>query len=85
MPLLAARHARRTAILQRLLCAVALALGGRPGARVTRHLAATASRMTLLRQIRALPDPDRGAPRVIGVDDFALRRGHLRKRILLSD
>ncbi|WP_051022648.1 hypothetical protein [Nocardia pneumoniae] len=57
VPQLAARHARRTLILQRALCAVALALGGRAGARLTRHLAATVSRMTLLCQIRALPDP----------------------------
>jgi transposase len=47
MPGLAGRYARRTAILRRLLCAVALALGGRPAARMTRHLAATVGRMTL--------------------------------------
>jgi transposase len=74
---LTSRHARRTAGLTGVLQAVALALGGRAGARLSGRLAAGVSRMTLIRLIRALPDPAAGqAPRVLGVDEFALRRGH---------
>jgi transposase len=61
--------------IRQMLEKVALALGGRPGARLTRHLAIEVSRMTLLRLIRALPVPEPGTLRVLGVDDFAFRRG----------
>ena len=77
IPGLTTRHGRWTNGLKDALRAVALALGGRAGARLARRLAAGASRMTLLRLIRALPDPAATvAPEVLGVDEFALRRGH---------
>jgi len=74
---LTSRHARRTPAVTAVLEAVALALGGRAGARLAAQLAAGVSRMTLLRLVRALPDPAVSeAPRVLGVDEFALRKGH---------
>jgi transposase len=74
---LTSRHARRTPAVTAVLEAVALALGGRAGARLSGRLAAGVSRMTLIRLIRAIPDPGRDkAPRVLGVDEFALRKGH---------
>jgi transposase len=76
VPGLTSRYARRTAGLSRLLGRVALTLGGRAGARLTGHLAAEVSRSTLLRLISALPDLQPATPRVLGVDEFALRRGH---------
>jgi hypothetical protein len=47
VPGLAARHARRTAVLERVLRAVAPALGGRAGARLTRRLSGAVSRIEL--------------------------------------
>jgi transposase len=35
------------------------------------------SRSTLVRLIRAAADPDDQTPLVLGVDDFALRKGHV--------
>jgi transposase len=58
-----------------LLEKIALAVGGRPGARLCRQLSVEVSRMTLLRLTRALPLLEPGLTRVLGVDDFAIRRG----------
>jgi transposase len=68
VPGLTSRHGRRSTGLTEALLAVALALGGRAGARLAGRLAAGVSRTTLLRMIRALPDPAAYAPRVLGVD-----------------
>jgi transposase len=73
---LTSRYARRTPLLAGMLGVVAVALAGRAGARLARALCAAASRSTLLRLVMAIPDPALPTPRVLGVDDFALKRGH---------
>jgi hypothetical protein len=54
VPGLTTRYGRRICGLQAVLAAVALALGGRAGARLTGRLACAVSRSTLVRLIKAL-------------------------------
>src|SRR5690348_7598285 len=67
---LTVRYARRTPPLAAMLTAVALALAGRAGARLAPLLGLLAGRSSMLRLVMALPDPQAGQVRVLGVDDF---------------
>jgi transposase len=75
IPGLTARYRRKTAPLAGLLRDIAVALAGRAGSRLAAALGAPASRQVLLRLVMAAPDPEAPVPRVLGVDDFAIRRG----------
>jgi hypothetical protein len=75
LPEVADPYARRTARLNDALEVIGYTLGGRPGARASVQLGLTASPRTLLRRVRDAAPFHLDPVRVLGVDDWALRRG----------
>jgi transposase len=71
----APRGARRTARLEGIVHHLGIALGGRPAANLARRLMLPVSRDTLLRVLRRRAQGPGGPVRVIGIDDFAWKRG----------
>lgn len=74
VPGLTERHRRSSTGLTGWLRSIAVELGGRPAARLCRSLRLAAGRTRLLRLLTAPPVQSR-APRVLGVDEFAFRKG----------
>jgi transposase len=77
LPDLAHRHARATPRLDDVLVKVGMECGGEPGRRLCGQLGIGTSGDTILRRLRSAPpataNADAGS--IIGVDDFAFRRG----------
>jgi transposase len=78
------RRARRTSRLDEVIHCLAIALGGRPAAALSRRLNVQVSNDTLLRIVRRRGAANFTPPTVVGIDDWAWKRNH-RYGTLLCD
>jgi transposase len=84
LPPLVARHAHATARLTDAHRNIGLAVGGEAGSRLAAKLGLPTSADTLLRRIKQARSNAAPAPRIIGVDDWAMRKGFTYGTIIID-
>ena len=81
---LTAPSARRTNRQVSSHRAIAKELGGRPAARESENVQMPVSRHTMLRLLRRTPVPAPPTPRILGVDDWSVRKGRTYATLLID-